>query len=44
MTPSTLYRIASGLLLLFAVGHTVGLQQSDPACGTGKMFGSEESA
>ena len=25
-----LYRIASGLLLLFAIGHTIGFRQADP--------------
>ena len=30
MRPSMLYRIASVLLVLFAVGHTVGFRQIDP--------------
>lgn len=30
MRPSILYRIASVLLVLFAVGHTVGFRQIDP--------------
>ena len=30
MKASTFYRIASVLLLLFAVGHTLGFSQSDP--------------
>jgi hypothetical protein len=30
---SILYRIASVLLLLFALGHTLGFRQSDPAWG-----------
>jgi|SRR3954466_13358236 hypothetical protein len=31
MKASLLYRIASVLLLLFAVGHTIGFWQADPA-------------
>lgn len=30
MTPRILYRIAAALLLLFAVGHTLGFRQVDP--------------
>jgi hypothetical protein len=33
MKASVLYRIASILLLLFAVGHTLGFRQADPAWG-----------
>lgn len=33
MTPSLLYRIASVLLVLYAVGHTVGFQHVDPRWG-----------
>jgi hypothetical protein len=33
MKASTLYRIAAVLLLLFAVGHTLGFRQSDPKWG-----------
>jgi len=32
------------LLLLFAVGHTVGFQQSDPAWGVGAVLGSMQSS
>lgn len=33
MKASSFYRIASVLLLLFAVAHTLGFRQSDPAWG-----------
>jgi hypothetical protein len=33
MKASMFYRIAAVLLLLFAVGHTLGFSQSDPAWG-----------
>jgi hypothetical protein len=33
MRASILYRIASILILLFAVGHTLGFRQTDPAWG-----------
>jgi hypothetical protein len=33
MKPSVLYRAAAVLLLLFAVGHTLGFTQSDPKWG-----------
>lgn len=33
MKPSILYRIAAVLLVLFAVGHTVGFSQIDPVWG-----------
>jgi hypothetical protein len=38
------YRIASGLLLLFALAHTLGFQQSDPAWGVGAVLGSMQSS
>jgi hypothetical protein len=41
--PSILYRIASVLLLLFAVGHTLGFRQSDPAWGVDALLGSMRS-
>jgi hypothetical protein len=31
MKPALLYRIASGLLVLFAIGHTAGFRQVDPS-------------
>jgi hypothetical protein len=40
---SLLYRIASVLLLLFAVGHTLGFRQSDPAWGVDALLGSMRS-
>lgn len=33
MKASLFYRIAAALLLLFAVGHTLGFRQSDPSWG-----------
>jgi hypothetical protein len=44
MRPPAFYRVASVLLLLFAVGHTVGFQQSDPAWGVGGVLGSMQSS
>jgi hypothetical protein len=41
---SVLYRLSSGLLLLFAVGHTLGFQQSDPAWGIGSVIGTMQSS
>jgi hypothetical protein len=35
--PSVLYRIASVVLLLMAIGHTLGFQQVDPAWGIGAV-------
>jgi hypothetical protein len=32
--PSLLYKISSGLLLLFAIGHTMGFRKVDPRWGT----------
>ncbi len=38
MKPSVFYRIAAVLLLLFAVGHTLGFRQSDPAWGVDALL------
>jgi hypothetical protein len=38
-----LYRISSVLLLLFAVGHTLGFRQSDPKWGVDALLGSMRS-
>ena len=43
MKASLLYRIASVLLLLFAVGHTLGFRQSDPNWGVDALLGSMRS-
>jgi hypothetical protein len=43
MKASVLYRIASVLLLLFAVGHTLGFRQSDPSWGVDTLLGSMRS-
>lgn len=43
MRASVLYRIASVLLLLFAVGHTVGFRQSDPEWGVEALLASMQS-
>jgi hypothetical protein len=43
MKASLLYRIAAVLLLLFAVGHTLGFRQSDPAWGIDALLGSMRS-
>jgi hypothetical protein len=43
MKASTFYRIAAVLLLLFAVGHTLGFRQSDPKWGVGALLGSMRS-
>lgn len=37
------YRIAAVLLLLFAVGHTLGFRQSDPNWGVDALLGSMRS-
>jgi hypothetical protein len=37
------YRIAAVLLLLFAVGHTLGFRQSDPSWGVDALLGSMRS-
>jgi|SRR5580692_2153942 hypothetical protein len=43
MKSSLLYRIASVLLLFFAVGHTLGFRQSDPSWGIDAVLGSMRS-
>jgi hypothetical protein len=43
MKASTFYRIAAVLLLLFAVSHTLGFRQSDPAWGVEDLLGSMRS-
>jgi hypothetical protein len=40
---SALYRISSILLLLFAIGHTVGFRQSDPNWGVDTLLSSMRS-
>jgi hypothetical protein len=40
---TTLYRIAAVLLLLFAVGHTLGFRQSDPQWGVDTLLDSMRS-
>ncbi len=40
MKASTFYRIAAVLLLLFAVGHTLGFRQSDPEWGVDALLSS----
>jgi hypothetical protein len=40
---STFYRIAAVLLLLFAVGHTLGFRQSDPKWGVETLLASMRS-
>jgi hypothetical protein len=40
---SLFYRIAAVLLLLFAVGHTLGFRQSDPTWGVDTLLGSMRS-
>jgi len=37
------YRIAAVLLLLFAIGHTLGFRQSDPTWGVEALLGSMRS-
>jgi hypothetical protein len=39
MKPSLVYRIAAVLLVLFAVGHTLGFKQSDPSWGVDSLLG-----
>jgi hypothetical protein len=39
MKASLLYRLAAVLLLVFAVGHTLGFRQSDPAWGVETLLG-----
>ena len=43
MKASLLYRIAAVLLLLFAVGHTLGFRQSDPTWEVDTLLGSMRS-
>src|SRR3954470_10570875 len=38
MSASMFYRIAAVLLLLFAVGHTLGFRQSDPQWGVDALL------
>ena len=39
MKPALLYRVASGLLLLFALGHTIGYRRVDPRWGVDAAIG-----
>jgi hypothetical protein len=43
MKASMLYRIAAVLLLLFAIGHTLGFRQSDPEWRVDTLLGSMRS-
>ncbi len=43
MKTRVLYRIAAVLLLLFAIGHTIGFRQSEPAWGVDTLLGSMRS-
>ena len=43
MKASFLYRIASGLLVLFAIGHTVGFRQVDPSWRVDSVVGAMKS-
>ena len=43
MKSPVFYRIAAVLLLLFAVGHTLGFRQSDPTWGVDALLGSMRS-
>ena len=43
MRASIFYRIAAVLLLLFALGHTLGFRQSDPQWGVDALLGSMRS-
>jgi hypothetical protein len=43
MHGSIFYRIAAVLLLLFAIGHTLGFRQSDPAWGVDALLASMRS-
>jgi hypothetical protein len=40
---SIFYRVAAVLLLLFAVGHSLGFRQGDPAWGAGPLIASMQS-
>ena len=39
MRVSLLYRVASGLLVLFAIGHTLGFRRTDPRWGADSVVG-----
>jgi hypothetical protein len=41
--PSVLYRIATVLLIIFAIAHTTGFRQSDPAWGAQAVVASMQS-
>jgi hypothetical protein len=43
MKPSVFYRIASILLVLFAIGHTLGFRQNNPEWGVGTVIGTMQS-
>jgi hypothetical protein len=43
MKASIFYRIAAVLLLLFAIGHTFGFRQNNPAWGVGSVIASMQS-
>ncbi len=43
MKASLLYRVASGLLLLFAIGHTMGFRRVDPRWGVDPLISSLQS-
>jgi hypothetical protein len=43
MKASLLHRIASVLLVLFAIGHTLGFRQTDPEWGVGSLIDSMRS-
>jgi len=43
MKASLFYRVAAVLLLLFAVGHTLGFRQTDPTWGVDTLVGSMRS-
>lgn len=43
MSASVFYRIAAVLLLLFALGHTLGFRQSDPTWGVDALLASMRS-
>jgi len=43
MKAALFYRIAAVLLLLFALGHTLGFRQSDPKWGVDALVGSMQS-
>ena len=40
MRVSLLYKVASGLLVLFAIGHTLGFRRADPRWGADSVVGS----